>query len=327
MTLRTPLLVGAWLAAVAASVTPVSAQDTSASPKRPHITGLSHAAFYVSDVEKARAFYKDFLGFEEPYSLKNKDGSLHLTWIKINDRQTVEIFPEKEANTDRLYHIAVETDDAEAMRLYLQSKGVAVPAKTAVGQIGNANYFIKDPDGNIVEIVEYKPDGWTAKNKGKFMPESRVSVHMTHAGVKVGDLEASLKFYIDVLGFKETWRGSSNGKVLSWVNVKVPDGTDYVELMLYDNEKPLAMERLHTVHHICLEVPDVTKTEQLLKTRKMPAECKAPTEIKAGVNGKRQINYYDPDGTRVEVMEPKTFDGKPVPPSTVPPPHAKAATS
>src|SRR5258708_25009176 len=55
----------------------------------------------------------------------------------INDRQTVELFPGSEVapDTDRLYHIAVETDDAEAMRIYLKSKGVAVPDKTGVGKI------------------------------------------------------------------------------------------------------------------------------------------------------------------------------------------------
>src|SRR5215468_9384517 len=79
-------------------------------PTRPHITGLSHIALYVHDLEKSRAFYKDFLGFAEPYSLTNSDGSLHLTWIKINDRQTIELFPET-TNSDRLYHIALETDD------------------------------------------------------------------------------------------------------------------------------------------------------------------------------------------------------------------------
>jgi hypothetical protein len=38
------------------------------------------------------------------------------------------------------------------------------------------------------------------------------------------------------------------------------------------------------------------------------------------VNRKRQLNIYDPDGTRVELMEPTTIDGKPAPPSTARPP-------
>ena len=37
-----------------------------------------------------------------------------------------------------------------------------------------------------------------------------------------------------------------------------------------------------------------------------------------GKNGKRQVNLYDPDGTRVELMEPKTVDGKAVASSTAP---------
>ena len=39
------------------------------------------------------------------------------------------------------------------------------------------------------------------------------------------------------------------------------------------------------------------------------------------MNSKRQINLYDPDGTRIELMEPNTVDGKPAPDSTAPVPH------
>src|SRR5215475_14045242 len=133
---------------------------------RPHIVGLSHMALYVHDMDKSRAFYKSFLGFDEPYSLTNKDGALHLTWIKINDRQSIELFPEKEANSDRLYHVAIETTDATAMRDYLAARGVTVPEKVGKGKIGNLNYFIADPDQHNVEVVQYAPDGWTMLNRG-----------------------------------------------------------------------------------------------------------------------------------------------------------------
>jgi lactoylglutathione lyase len=33
------------------------------------------------------------------------------------------------------------------------------------------------------------------------------------------------------------------------------------------------------------------------------------------------VNLFDPDGTRVELMEPETIDGQPAPPSTLPPPR------
>src|SRR4051812_21123271 len=200
---------------------------------RPHILGISHIALYVHDMEKTRAFYKDFLGFAEPYSLTNKDGTLHLTWIKINDRQTIELFPEAETNSDRLYHVALETEDAVGMRNYLVAHGVAAPEKVGKGKIGNLNYFIKDPDGRIVEIVQYAPDGWTAINKGKFMPDTRISTNMPHMGILVGDLTASKRFYEDILGFHVIWRGSKNSKVLNWVHDQIPDGKGFFELMLY----------------------------------------------------------------------------------------------
>ena len=298
---------------------PLVAQQGS-TPPRPRITGISHAAFYVTDMAKARAFYVGVLGYQSPFSIPRKNPGEQLVWIKINDRQSIELFPGSEVSpgADRLYHVAVETDDAEAMRVYLKSRGVAVPEKTGVGKVGNKNYFIKDPSGNIVEIVQYMPEGFTIRDKGKFMPDTRISTRMSHFGVMIAQLDTALKFYSDILGFKEIWRGSKTAGVLSWVNLQVPEGNDYIEFMLY--EKYPSVDRVRTLQHLCLEVPDVAKAGAILKSRPLPAGSKPPTEMATGINGKRQINYYDPDGTRVEIMEPGTFDGKPRPPSTAPAP-------
>lgn len=287
--------------------------------QRPLLIGVSHIALFVHDIEKSRAFYKDFLGFDEPFSLTNKDGSLHVTWIKLNDRQSIELFPEKEAGSDRLNHLALETSDAQAMRAYLASQGVKVPDKIGKGRIGNFNFNITDPDGHTVEIVEYAPDGWTAREKGKFTPDTRIATHMTHVGVLVGDLGPALKFYRDLLGGKETWRGGSNPRQLSWVNVKLPESDDYVEFMLYSQLPP--PDKRGKQHHLCLVVPDVEKTRSLLQQRAAGISYARPLEIATGINRKRQLNLWDPDGTRVELMEPRTVDGLPAPSSTAPPPE------
>jgi lactoylglutathione lyase len=57
-----------------------------------------------------------------------------------------------------------------------------------------------------------------------------------------------------------------------------------------------------------------------LQARPTFATYGKPLDVHLGKNGKRQLNLYDPDGTRVELMEPTTTDGKPVPSSTAPPP-------
>ena len=64
--------------------------------------------------------------------LNNPDGTLSLTFIKINERQYIELFPERTPATDRLNHISIETDDIEGMRLYLASQGVKVPDGFAI---------------------------------------------------------------------------------------------------------------------------------------------------------------------------------------------------
>jgi lactoylglutathione lyase len=291
--------------------------------QRPHIVGISHIALYVHDLEKTRAFYKDFLGFAEPYSLTNADGTLHLTWIKINDQQTIEIFPEKEAGSDRLYHIAVETDDAVGMRNYLSEHGITVPDKVGKGKIGNLNYFVTDPNGRTVEIVQYATNGWTALNAGKFMPETRISTHMPHVGILTGDLDAAQKFYGEILGFKEIWRGAKNPGQLNWVHVQVPDGKDFIELMLY-SELP-APDQRGKYHHLCLEVPDIEKAKAILQQRAARIHYTKSLDIQTGINRKRQLNVYDPDGTRVELMEPKPVDGIAAPSSTAPPPKPDVA--
>src|SRR3982074_2323029 len=82
--------------------------------KRPKILGAAHVAFYVSDLAKARAFYEDFLGFdEEPFTLKKTDGSERIVFIKINDTQYIELFAESPKADGRLNHISIYTDDAD----------------------------------------------------------------------------------------------------------------------------------------------------------------------------------------------------------------------
>jgi len=287
---------------------------------RPKILGVAHLAVFVSDLPKARAFYEDLLGFEEPFTLPKPDGSVDIAFVKINDRQWIELFNRPSAGEGQLNHIAIYTDDADRMRDYLASQGVAVPERVGKGRTGNKNFMVKDPDGHGVEIVEYQPDSWTAKDAGKHMPPSRVSEHAIHVGVLVGNLGAAMKFYNGILGFQEFWRGSAaTSKTLSWVNMRVPDGTDYVEFMLYD-ESPTP-ERRGSAHHLCLVVPDAEKALAAVNARPSRTSYTRPVEIRTGINRKRQINLFDPDGTRVELMEPETVDGKPAPSSTLPPPR------
>jgi lactoylglutathione lyase len=217
-----------------------------------------------------------------------------------------------------LNHISFYTENAEAMRDYLAAKGVKVPEKVGKGQTGNKNYNITDPDGNIVEIVEYQPDSWTAREKGNFLPDTRISDHIAHVGVLVGAVQPAMDFYHGILGFNEFWRGTGS-ETLSWINMRVPDGQDYLEFMLY-NKLPEPDKR-GTKNHLSLTVPDAQKAIEILKARPAFKDYGKELKVQVGVNQKRQVNIYDPDGSRVELMEPNTITGKPTPSSNAPPPR------
>jgi len=297
----------------------IGATQTAETIKRPGILGVAHMALFVSDLQKSRAFYKDFLGYEEPYALKREDGTDRIAFIKINEDQYLELFAEAPKQDGHMNHIAFLTDSAEAMRAYLASRNVKVPEKASKGRIGNSNFNITDPDGHTVEIVQYEPASWTRREKDKYIPETRISTRIAHVGVTVAALDPAMKFYRDVLGLREFWRGSSSGKTLSWVNMRVPDGDDYLEFMLYAT--PQDSEQLGVKNHVCLLVPDIEKAVARLEVSPARKNYSRKIEIKTGVNGKRQANLFDPDGTRIELMEPNTVDGKPVPSSTAPAPR------
>jgi catechol 2,3-dioxygenase-like lactoylglutathione lyase family enzyme len=312
-------------------------QQPGAAPQRPRILGLAHVAFFVSDLDKARAFYRGLLGFDEPFTLpvrengRDKAGSVDIAFVKINDRQWIELFNRPPAGDPaagasgaqaegQLNHIALYTDSADRMRDYLASRGVSVPAAVPTGRTGNKNFTVKDPDGHTVEIVEYLANSWTGADTGRHMPAQRLSSRAMHVGILSGRLDRSLAFYGGILGFEEFWRGNAaTSTTLSWVNIRVPDGTDYIELMLYD-ELPAPANR-GSAHHLCLEVADVEQALAAFDRRPLRSSYTRPVAIRTGVNRKRQLNLFDPDGTRVELMEPGTVDGKPAPSSLLPPPR------
>jgi len=273
---------------------------------RPPLVGIAHIAFQVGDLAKAQAFYGGLLGYDDAFRLYKEDGTTSLIYFKVNDRQYIEIFPGlPPEQDDRLSHIALETTNLEALRLYLAEKGVQVLGKVNTGRDGNLNFTVKDPDGHRVEFVQYQPGSMQMKAKGSYLGAKRLSNRMLHVGVTVADVAAADRFYKDILGFFEIWRGGTTDDVTSWINMKVPDGTDYVEYMLVTEK--VDRKRLGTLHHAALLVPDMQQALETLRERPLgwdPAYVQAP---RVGRNKRWQLNLYDPDGSRTELMEPFTM--------------------
>lgn len=292
----TAALIVALLAEISLNVSP----QTQA-PVRPLIIGVASIAFQVSDLAQAREFYGGLLGYEEPFQLRNPDNTLAQTYFKVNDRQYIEIFPGLPPDQDeRLKRIAFETTDIEALRLFLKSKGINVPEHHSQGQDGNFKFTITDPDGHTVEFIQYRPGSQHTKARGKYMSSQRISDRILHVGITIADQAAADKFYKDILGFSEIWRGGRDDNTLNWINMRVPDGTDYIEYMLTTG-KP-TRQQLGSSHHVALLVPDMQKALEALRQRvDDPSKIRSP---QIGRNRRWQLNLFDPDGSRAELMEP-----------------------
>ncbi|RZK58792.1 MAG: hypothetical protein EOO91_07230 [Pedobacter sp.] len=195
------------------------------------------------------------------------------------------------------------------MRLYLLSKGVQAPTNKSKETNGILGFFIKDANGTICQFIQKTKHFPVFKNDTENNNNSPIATKINHVGFMVADLEKANKFYVDILGFKETWRGSKDGKNVTWLNLTVADGTDYLELMLYDKEQ--SQENMGVLNHISLEVENIFEIEKRLSTRVLPKNFKKTTPVKVGINKKRQINTFDSDSTRIEIMEAITIDGIP----------------
>ena len=295
--LRIPVL----LPLLALCAMPLAVRSQSPAPARPPIVGVAHIGLRVDDMDAARKFYGQELGFGD-FSLNKLSGDLLLTYYKVNDHQYIEIFPElKDPLQERLSHISFETTNIQQLRDYLASKGVKVPDTLKLGLDKNISFTIKDPDGHVVEFVQYMPGSLHASYFGKLMPATRISDRIIHVGVVVADRAASDHLYKDILGFHETWHGGKNDTVTDWVDMQVPDGTDWLEYMLnVHNPSP---KSLGINNHLALGVPSVAAGYKTVTSRGFTAE-----QPKIGRDGKWQLNLYDPTLTRAELMEPKPVE-------------------
>jgi len=271
--------------------------QSGSSAQRPPIVGVAHIALETDDLAAARKFYGTGLGFEEPFQIAN--GAL----FKVNDHQYIKVSPDLKSETqDRLSHIAFETTDLRKLRSYLASRGVTVPAELKPDPDGNLTMMLEDPDGHHVEFIQYMPGSLFRKNFGKALGTGRVSTRMIHVGVTVKDRAAADRFYKDILGFQMTWYGGRNDTEVDWVDMRVPEGSDWLEYMLnVHNPSP---KQLGVMHHLALGVPDIQAGYRTV----LAQGIHPPQPPKVGRDGKWQLNLYDPNFTRAELMEPKPVE-------------------
>lgn len=282
--------------AVLVLMTYTSAQNL---PKRPKITGIDHVSFYTTDQDKNQKLYVTVLGLQPSTAASPLEpGQVQRFMV---GKQWVGYSPAPDVqSTNRMDHVAFTTENAEAMRAYLASKGVAVP-NAVTSSNGFKGFVVKDPEGHRIEFGE-RTSAFERLQGGQ---GDSVSRRMIHAGIIVRDRAAEDRFYKDILGFRAYWSGGMRRERTDWVAIQVPDGTDWLEYML--NIKSDADQHTTGVmNHISLGVRDMNAAQSKLESHGWQASANEHSQI--GKDGKLQLNVYDPDQTRIELMEFKPVD-------------------
>jgi catechol 2,3-dioxygenase-like lactoylglutathione lyase family enzyme len=259
--------------------------------------------YWVRDIERSRAFYETYLGFAEPYVLNTAAGALQMVVIKVNDTQSIYLFPNPSKilpNGDNLDHLGLVTDNAAALHDALAAKGVK-PSAVKKAHVGDMIFGIRDPDGRPFEVTQFEPDGQVMKHQGQDLPKTRIATRLRSATIEVSNLDASLAFYRDQLGFKVAWRGSMLDGKFDQVELSVPDGTSGVVLRPYATRPGAAAPR--AVPEFWLEVLDVSSAAAVLADRAVAGGFPPPSPVSALLSGGHQATVVDPDGTLVVLTD------------------------
>lgn len=272
-------------------------------PKRPPITGIAHVALAAQSISADRAYYTHYLGWQAVASPEFADG----VRFYGNPHQTVEVRPAKSKSELAFQHVEFSTPDASALRLYLQSKGVQVPAALTLLSDGEQLFLVKDPEGNTIGFVQPAGHSTSAAAAPALpiepMPPAgpqNISGRIIHAGFLVRSAPTEDKFYRDILGFRLYWMGGMKDSVTDFVSLQVPNGTDWIEYMLNAPAQPSA-HQIGVDDHFSLGVPHMDPVVAAFKQRGFPPNGQTAKQM--GRDGKYQFNIYDPDGVRIEYME------------------------
>jgi catechol 2,3-dioxygenase-like lactoylglutathione lyase family enzyme len=134
------------------------------------IKRLAHLCFKTDQLDRMVRFYRDVLGLRVKFTLAGDDGIEFGYYFACGGCSFIELFDQRGAvrqwggavvklktPADAQYqHFCLETEGIETLREVLVARGIAV-TEIIVGMDGSRQCWIKDPDGNSIELMEYTP--------------------------------------------------------------------------------------------------------------------------------------------------------------------------
>jgi glyoxylase I family protein len=120
-------------------------------------THIDHCSVLITNVEKARAFYGGVLGLTEIPAPKEFD--FVAVWYDLGGTY-LHLLLKPQPDTISPRHFCLHTPDASAARAHFA--GLGVPVEETVKIAAADRFFVRDPDGNRIELLQwerpYTPD-------------------------------------------------------------------------------------------------------------------------------------------------------------------------
>ncbi|GGY18562.1 VOC family protein [Streptomyces djakartensis] len=136
-----------------------------------------------------------------------------------------------------------------------------------------------------------------------------------HTGLNVTDLDRSLAFYRDVLGFSLIGEGKEEGRRYAFLG----DGERLVLTLWQQAEQPYDGGRAG-LHHLAFEADSIERVREYETALRAHGTDFAHEGVVAHSEGAASggIFFHDPDGTRLEISVPTGAEGAPAPSQSAP---------
>jgi catechol 2,3-dioxygenase-like lactoylglutathione lyase family enzyme len=128
-------------------------------PAALQIEKIDHCSVLITDVERSRRFYGGLLGLTEINKPRTFD--FVVVWYDLGN-QHIHLLLKDRPDTISPRHFALRVADAAAARQYFKEHGVATDETTLIP--GADRFFIRDPDGNRIEIIQWQRPYDSAEN-------------------------------------------------------------------------------------------------------------------------------------------------------------------
>jgi catechol 2,3-dioxygenase-like lactoylglutathione lyase family enzyme len=266
-----------------------------AQQQRPAITGISHMCVYAHDMAASDNFYGHILGATKAPDPQDPTGTRYY----FSPTQFVEVLPLPADHTiSRMACVAYTTPDAAGLLHYLHAHNLEHLSELHTSTDGGHWFDTRDPEGNTVQFLQ--------PGRPHAITTHPISDHIIHMGYLVHSRADEDHFYRELLGFRPYWFGAMKPGSVDWISQQVPNGHDWLEYMMVGDGSTTPLNHVEereigVLNHFSLGVPNMEQAvTTLIQQDRLSPRHDGP---QMGRDGKWQANLYDPDGTRVELME------------------------